>query len=53
MLLLSESLQEWLPEGYLAHFISDAADGLDLGALQARYDKDGPRNQRWFDVPPG
>jgi transposase len=45
MLLLPESLQEWLPEGHLAHFISDAVDGLDLGAFHARYDKDGPRNQ--------
>jgi transposase len=34
-----------LPEGHLAHFISDAVDGLDLGAFHARYDKDGPRNQ--------
>ena len=45
MLLLPESLQEWLPEGHLAHFISDAVDGLDLVAFHARYDKDGPRNQ--------
>jgi transposase len=45
MLLLPESLQEWLPEGHLAHFISDAVDGLDLDAFHARYDKDGPRNQ--------
>jgi len=45
MLLLPESLQEWLPEGHLAHFISDAVDGLDLFAFHARYDKDGPRNQ--------
>jgi transposase len=45
MLLLPEALQEWLPEGHLAHFISDAVDGLDLGAFHARYDKDGPRNQ--------
>ncbi len=45
MLLLPESLQEWLPEGHLAHFISDTVDGLDLGAFHARYDKDGPRNQ--------
>jgi transposase len=45
MLLLPESLQEWLPEGHLAHFISDAVDGLDLGAFHARYAKDGPRNQ--------
>jgi transposase len=45
MLLLPQALQEWLPEGHLAHFISDAIDGLDLGAFHARYDKDGPRNQ--------
>ncbi len=45
MMLLPESLQEWLPEGHLAHFISDAVDGLDLGAFHTRYDKDGPRNQ--------
>ena len=45
MMLLPESLQEWLPEGHLAHFISDAVDGLDLNAFHARYDKDGPRNQ--------
>jgi transposase len=45
MLLLPEALQDWLPEGHLAHFISDAVDGLDLGAFHARYDKDGPRNQ--------
>jgi transposase/predicted transcriptional regulator len=44
MLLLPEALQEWLPEGHLAHFISDAVDGLDLSAFHARY-KEGPRNQ--------
>jgi transposase/predicted transcriptional regulator len=45
MLLLPEALQEWLPEGHLAHFISDAVDGLDLSGFHARYEKDGPRNQ--------
>jgi transposase/predicted transcriptional regulator len=45
MLLLPEALQEWLPEGHLAHFISDAVDGLDLSAFHVRYTKDGPRNQ--------
>ena len=45
MMLLPESLQDWLPEGHLAHFISDTVDGLDLGAFHARYDQDGPRNQ--------
>src|SRR5450756_1266978 len=45
MLLLPEALQDWLPEGHLAHFISDTVDGLDLSAFHAKYDKDGPRNQ--------
>jgi transposase len=45
MLLLPEALQEWLPEGHLAHFVSDAVDGLDLSAFHARYQKEGPRNQ--------
>lgn len=45
MLLLPEAMQDWLPEGHLAHFISDTVDTLDLGAFHARYDKDGPRNQ--------
>ena len=45
MLLLPEALQDWLPEGHLAHFISDTVDMLDLQAFHARYDKDGPRNQ--------
>lgn len=44
-MLLPEAIQDWLPEGHLAHFISDTVDTLDLGALHARYDKDGPRNQ--------
>jgi transposase len=45
MLLLPEAIQDWLPEGHLAHFISDTVDTLDLGAFHARYGKDGPRNQ--------
>ena len=45
MLLLPEAMQEWLPDGHLAHFISNTVDGLDLSAFHARYDKDGPRNQ--------
>jgi transposase len=50
MLLLPEALQEWLPEGHLAHFISDAVDSLDLSAFHARYDKGGPRNQPFHPV---
>jgi len=45
MLLLPEAILDWLPEGHLAHFISDAVGTLDLSAFHARYDKDGPRNQ--------
>ena len=45
MLLLPEAIQDWLPEGHLAHFISDTVDLLELSAFHARYDKDGPRNQ--------
>jgi transposase len=45
MLLLPEAIQDWLPEGHLAHFISDTVDTLDLSAFHARYDRDGPRNQ--------
>jgi transposase len=44
-MLLPEALQDWLPEGHLAYFISDAVDGLDLSAFHARYATGGPRNQ--------
>ena len=36
-MLLPEALQDWLPEGHLAYFISDTVDGLDLQAFHARY----------------
>ena len=45
LLLLPEAIQDWLPEGHLAHFIGDTVDTLDLSAFHARYDRDGPRNQ--------
>jgi hypothetical protein len=32
-MLLPEALQDWLPEGHLAYFISDTVDGLDLQAM--------------------
>jgi transposase len=44
-LLLPASLAEWLPEGHLAYFISDAVDALDLDAFYARYEGDGRRRQ--------
>lgn len=50
MLLLPEAIQDWLPEGHLAHFISDTVDALDLGAFHARYDSGGPHNQPFHPV---
>lgn len=44
-LLLPAALQDWLPEGHLAYYISDTIDSLDLGAFHARYAGGGPRNQ--------
>lgn len=44
-MLLPEALQDWLPEGHMAYFISDAVDGLNLSAFHARYAAGGPRNQ--------
>lgn len=44
-LLLPHALQDWLPEGHLAYYISDTIDSLDLTAFHARYAAGGPRNQ--------
>jgi transposase len=44
-MLLPHALQDWLPEGHLAYFISDTVDSLDLAAFHARYAGGGPRNQ--------
>ena len=43
--LLPAALQDWLPEGHLAYFVSDTIDALDLSAFHARYAAGGPRNQ--------
>jgi transposase len=43
--LLPHALQDWLPEGHLAYFISDTVDSLDLSAFHARYAGGGARNQ--------
>jgi transposase len=53
MLLLPEAIQDWLPEGHLAHFIGDTVDTLDLSAFHARYGKDGPRSGAQPSRPPG
>ena len=44
-MLLPAALQEWLPEGHLAYFISDTIDSLELSAFHARYAQGGARNQ--------
>ena len=44
MLLLPADLRAWLPEGHLAHHVSDLADGVDLTAFYAPYAGDGRRN---------
>lgn len=44
-LLLPPALQEWLPKGHLAHFISDTIDALDLKGFYKRYEGGGSRNQ--------
>ena len=43
-LLLPPDVREWLPEGHLAHHVSDLVDGLDLTAFYALYEGDGRRN---------
>src|SRR2546426_1788993 len=44
-MLLPASLQDWLPKGHLAYFVSDTVDALDLKAFYARYAGGGARNQ--------
>lgn len=43
--LLPSALQDWLPQGHLAYFISDTVDSLNLSAFHMRYATGGPRNQ--------
>ena len=37
LLLLPPSLQDWVPEGHLARFISDMVDSMDLSAIEDAY----------------
>ena len=43
ILLLPPKLRDWLPDGHLAHQVSDVVDSLDLSAFYARYEGDGRR----------
>jgi transposase len=38
-LLLPPSLRDWLPEGHLAHFVSDTVDQLDLRPFLAKFER--------------
>jgi len=38
LLMLLPSLQEWLPDGHLAYFISDLVDNFDLSAIETTYE---------------
>lgn len=41
ILLMSPALQDWVPEGDLAHFVSDLVEGvLDLSAIYASYESE-------------
>ncbi len=42
-LLLPPDLRDWLPEGHLAHHVSDLVDGMDLTVFYAPYEGDGRR----------
>ena len=44
ILLLAPDLRDWVPQGHLAHHVSDLVDSLDLSALYAPYEGDGRRN---------
>ena len=44
VLLMAPDLRDWLPEGHLAHHVSDLVDALDLRAFYAPYAGDGRRN---------
>lgn len=38
--LLPVSMRDWLAEGHLAYFISDAVEALDLSEIEAEYEKE-------------
>ena len=44
LLMLPPDLGEWVPEGHLAHQVSELVDGLKLGAFYKPYKEDGRRN---------
>lgn len=47
-LLLSPSLQDWLPERHLARFMADVTEELDLSGLYAAYQRKNGRGQAGY-----
>jgi transposase len=39
-LLLPPSVEDWVPQGHLARFISEVVDDLDLSAIESAYDEE-------------
>jgi transposase len=39
LLLMPPAIGDWVPEGHLARFVSDVADGLDLSAIEDSYEE--------------
>jgi len=40
LLLLPPAIGDWVPDGHLAHFVSDLVDGLDLSAIEDTYEEE-------------
>ncbi len=40
LMLLPPSMQEWLPKGHLAYFMSDVVDELDLSEIKGKYEEE-------------
>jgi transposase len=40
LLLLPPSIEEWLPEGHLARFVSEVVEELDLGEIEESYSEE-------------
>jgi transposase len=40
MLLLPPSVRDWVPDGDMAHFVSDLVDTLDLSAIENKYEQE-------------
>lgn len=50
-LLLPPSLQDWLPEKHLAHFLAEVVESLDLGAIYSSYEEKDGRGQAAYAPP--